>query len=240
MKEKQPLSIVVLAGGLATRLRPMTATLPKSMIEIAGKPFIHHQLKCFERQGIEQVVICTGFLGEQIQSYVEEKQHCFNLDVQFSYDGEKLLGTAGAIKKTLDQLSDNFFVIYGDSFLSCDFNRVENFFIKSEKLALMTVYKNHNQGDKSNIVFQNGKIINYDKINQTSEMQYIDYGLGIFNKRVFVQVPEAEPYDLAVLYQALLTENKLAGFEVEERFYEIGSFSGIEETSDFIRQEEDL
>lgn len=233
----QPYSVVILAGGLATRLRPMTVTIPKSMIEIQGQPFIYHQLKRLEQQGIKEVVICMGYLGEQIQDYIEKNAGQFNLRIQFSYDGDKLLGTAGAIKKTLAKLSEHFFVMYGDSFLTCSFSEVQYYFEKAKQLALMTVYKNHNLGDKSNIIFQNNSIMTYDKTQQTQAMHHIDYGLGIFSKKAFERVPEGQVYDLAVLYQQLLTEKQLLGFEVKERFYEIGSFQGIEETRDFIKQE---
>jgi len=220
--------VVILAGGLATRLRPMTETIPKSLVDVNGEPFIVHQLRLLERNGIRDIVMCVGYLGEQIIKVIGDgKEHGVN--IAYSFDGLQLLGTAGAIKKAMPLLKDTFFVLYGDSYLPCDYKGAQDAFVQGQKPALMTVFRNSGQWDTSNVEFANGQILVYDKKNKTECMQYIDYGLGLFNKQVFTQVPSDGPYDLALLYQNLLTEQQLSAFEIKERFYEAGSFAGIKE-----------
>jgi NDP-sugar pyrophosphorylase family protein len=221
-------NLIILAGGLATRLRPLTETIPKALVDIHGEPFIQHQLALLQRQGIKNVVLSIAYLGDMVQDFLGDGSQ-FGMHVQYSFDGDKLLGTAGAIKKALPLLNDTFFVLYGDSYLPCDFAAVQNAFFQQKKLGLMTVFKNHGKWDTSNVEFSNQTIHVYDKKNRTERMQYIDYGLGMFHKDAFGTIPENEDYDLALLYQELLKKNQLAAHEAKERFYEVGSFAGIEE-----------
>lgn len=233
MMQQQLFSVVILAGGLATRLHPITKTVPKSLLEINGIPFIVHQLNLLQKKGIKKVVLCISNLGEKIVEFLDNKK--FDLDIRYSFDGPMLLGTAGAIKRALPLLDENFFVLYGDSYLECDYMSVQNAFINSQKLALMTLFFNDNQWDTSNVEYENFQIIAYDKKNKTERMKYIDYGLGVFNKAAFQYVSENNFCDLMVLYQSLLNENQLAGHEVNKRFYEIGSLNGIKELSSYLR-----
>lgn len=225
--------ILILAGGLATRLRPLTEKIPKSLIEINGVPFIERQLELLKSRGFKKAVICLGYLGEQVVDYVEANKN-FGLDVSYSFDGDILLGTAGAVKKALPLLPENFFVTYGDSYLPTQYFPIQEHFLKSNKSALMTVFKNNNQWDPSNIEFNSGEILVYDKKNKTSAMQYIDYGLSIYHRSCFDAVATTHPTDLADLLQTLIAQKQLAGFEVHERFYEVGSFTGIEELNTII------
>lgn len=227
--------VVILAGGLATRLRPLTETIPKSLVDVNGEPFIAHQLRQLRHNGIECVTLCLGYLGEMVKEYIGDG-HQFGIKVSYSFDGPKLLGTAGAIKQALPNLGENFFVLYGDSYLPCCFVDVQKTYIESQKMALMTVFNNQGQWDKSNVEFAQGEIRVYDKQNRTDRMHYIDYGLGIFNKKAFDLVPDNEDYDLAMLYQDLLHRHQLAAHEVSERFYEVGSFAGINELGYYLAQ----
>ncbi|MHB1949736.1 MAG: nucleotidyltransferase family protein [Gammaproteobacteria bacterium] len=227
--------IVILAGGLATRLRPLTETIPKALIDINGEPFIAHQLRLLRNNGIKEVTLCLGYLGEMVEEYVGHG-HQFGVNVTYSFDGPKLLGTAGAIKQALPLLGENFFVLYGDSYLTCDYAAVQTTFIASQKTALMTVFRNLGQWDKSNVEFANGNILVYDKTQQTDRMHHIDYGLGIFNQSAFTHIAANQIYDLALLYQDLLRNQQLAAHEVTERFYEVGSFAGINELSVYLNQ----
>jgi len=226
-------TLVLLSGGLATRLQPISLSLPKSLIDINGKPFIEYQLFLLKKQGITDVVICVSYLGGRIEEFVGDGKK-FGIRIQYSYDGDKLLGTGGAIKKALPLLSENFFVMYGDSYLPIDFKKVSDFFQNNKSQALMTVMKNNNKWDKSNVIFKGGKIIKYDKINIVPEMKYIDYGLGLMHKKCFNNVKENEISDLACIYNKLAEEGKLLGFEIKDRFYEVGSFDGIEEFKKYI------
>jgi N-acetyl-alpha-D-muramate 1-phosphate uridylyltransferase len=221
--------VVILAGGLATRLRPMTEVLPKALISIRGEPFINHQLRLLRDQGVHEVVLCLGYLGEMIEELIGNGQQ-FGLNVSYVYDGPTLLGTAGAIKRALPSVfAEHFFVLYGDSYLTCDYASVKAAFLASQKTGLMTVFKNQNQWDTSNVEYKNGQILAYSKSEKTSRMHYIDYGLSVFHRKVFDKVEPLQPSDLSIVCEELVKNNQLGGFEVSQRFYEIGSFAGINE-----------
>jgi NDP-sugar pyrophosphorylase family protein len=227
------LPVAILAGGLATRLRPLTERVPKALLPVNGEPFIAHQLRLLEAAGIERVVLCVGYLGERILEFVGDGAR-FGLTVEFCFDGPVLLGTAGAVKMALPRLGRQFFVLYGDSYLPCDYRSVMTAFESSGKEALITVYRNEGQWDASNIYFADDRILAYDKSSPSSRMRHIDYGLGVFRDSAFAAVAGSEPYDLAVLYQELLRRDELAGVEIRERFYEIGSAEGLRDLSEFL------
>lgn len=231
------LIVAILAGGLATRLRPITETIPKALIEIAGEPFINHQLRCLKKQGISSVVLCIGYLGEMIKSVVGDGSQ-FGLQVRYSFDGPKLLGTGGAINAALPLLGSQFYIFYGDSYLPIEFEPVEKAYFSSKKLGLMTVLRNNNQWDKSNVIYENGLLVEYNKEIVKSDMSYIDYGLGILRADVFATYPERESFDLSKVYNDLSLKNQLFGFEVQNRFYEIGSHQGIVETEEYLKFKE--
>lgn len=226
-------TVAILAGGLATRLRPMTASIPKSMVCVAGRPFIAWQLDYLRGQGITHVVLCIGYLGEQIQAFVGDGK-AFGLHVDYSFDGATLLGTGGALKRALSMLGDIFFVFYGDSYLPIDFQVVAASFTFQQKPALMTVIKNNNQWDKSNVIFLNGELIEFNKHHSQIEMTYIDYGLSVMSATVLAPYSVDERFDLADVYHQLSIEGHLAGFEVQQRFYEIGSHRGLVETANYL------
>jgi len=220
--------VAILAGGLATRLRPITETIPKSLVDVCGEPFIAHQLRMLRARGVEDVVLCVGYRGEQIEQAVGAGS-AFGLRVRYSFDGERLLGTGGAVRRALDLLGDELFVLYGDSYLPCDYRAVLGSFRASGKLALMTVYRNDGRYDTSNVDYDAGTIRRYDKSEPSPAMHHIDYGLGVFRREAFANVADGAGLDLAKLYQALLAKEQLAGYEVTERFYEIGSVAGLQE-----------
>ena len=229
------LPVAILAGGLATRLRPATETVPKALVEIKGEPFLAHQLRLLQRSGIRHVVLCIGYRGEQIQEYAGDGR-AFGLRIDYSFDGPVLLGTAGAIRRALPHLGESFFVLYGDSYLPCDYGAVEQSFVASRKTGLMTVYANEGRWDTSNIEFSDGRIRAYDKTNRTPSMRYIDYGLGVFRREPFESLPDDRPTDLVAVCQELLRRDQLAAFEIHTRFYEAGSAAGIRELEEFLSQ----
>lgn len=229
--------VAVLAGGLATRMRPVTSTIPKSLIPVAGRPFIAHQLDLLARNGFSQVVVCCGHLGEQIEEFVGDGSE-YGCQVRFSYDGMPLKGTGGAIRKALCLLSSEFFVMYGDSYLQLDYQDAFLNFRSRGKLGLMTVFKNENRWDRSNVEFLDSEIRNYDKLNLSPSMHHIDYGLGIFRAEVFRAQPEDEAFDLASVYQDLIRNRELLGYEVRTRFYEIGTPAGLAETDLLLRTQQ--
>jgi MurNAc alpha-1-phosphate uridylyltransferase len=225
-------SVAILAGGLATRLRPITETVPKALVDVGGKPFIVRQLSYLHKQGISRVVLCIGYLGDMVREVVGSGES-FGLVVSYSEDGPKLLGTGGALAKAIPLLGDDFFVLYGDSFLPVNFSAVQDAYEKSKQPALMTVLKNRNQWDKSNVLFVDGQLLEYNKRTPRAEMAYIDYGLGVVSASVLKQHPVGQPFDLADVYQDLSLQGQLAGVEVHERFYEIGSHTGLKEAEEY-------
>jgi len=227
------LPVAILAGGLATRLRPVTQSIPKSMVEVAGEPFVAHQLRQLRREGVERVVFCIGHLGEQIKDFVGSGER-FGLSVAYSFDGDELLGTGGALKRALRELGPAFFVLYGDSYLDVRYALVEQAFLRSSRPALMTVYRNEGKWDASNVHFVDGRLVRYSKVDRSPEMIHVDYGLGILKAEVFDDWT-AGKFDLAEIYMALADRGELAGYEVSQRFYEIGSPSGLEETAAYLR-----
>jgi MurNAc alpha-1-phosphate uridylyltransferase len=224
--------VAILAGGLATRLRPITETIPKALVEVAGKPFIVWQLDYLRGQGVCRVVLCIGYLGEMIEAVVGNGER-FGLEVSYSPDGPTLLGTGGALKKALPFLGEHFFILYGDSFLPINFLQVQQAYVQSKQQALMTVLRNGDRWDKSNVLFTNGRLVEYNKHAPRPDMAYIDYGLGVVSADVLGPYPADEPFDLADVYQELSSKGQLAGLEVHERFYEIGSHEGLKEAEDY-------
>jgi NDP-sugar pyrophosphorylase family protein len=229
--------VALLAGGLATRLRPLTEKFPKSMIEVAGEPFVAHQLRLCRRKGIDRIVICAGYLSEQIEAYVGNGSR-FGLDVRYSVDWPQLLGTGGAIKKAIPLLGETFFILYGDAYLDISYRAVFDTFTGGGLAGLMTVFHNRDRWDKSNVEFAGGVIRRYDKVQRTPAMEYIDYGLGLLKAHVFADWPEGSPFDLAEVYRVLVANQQLAGYEVKHRFYEIGSHGGLKELRLMLRRSE--
>jgi NDP-sugar pyrophosphorylase family protein len=211
----------------------MTQKVPKSLIELNGEPFVLHQLRLLRANGITRAVLCVGYLGEMVRDLVGDGSF-LGVEVEYSFDGPALLGTSGAIRNALGKLGESFFVIYGDSYLPCDYGAVGRAFASSGKAALMTVFRNEGKWDTSNVEFAGGEILAYSKKAHTPRMHYIDYGLGVFRRDAFAEAPPGQAEDLADLYAGLLQRGQLAGFEVHERFYEIGSPVGLKETEAFL------
>jgi NDP-sugar pyrophosphorylase family protein len=220
---------VILAGGLATRLGRLAEHLPKSLAPVGGQPFAVHQIQLLQRHGLTDITFLVGHLGEVIRDTLGDGTK-WGVRLRYVFDGPRRLGTGGAILRALPALSDPFFVLYGDSYLECDYAAVETSFLISGKRGLMTVYRNEDRLDRSNVVYADGRIVCYDKGCRTPQMQHIDYGLGAFRKSAFARHGDDEAFDLVAVYQDLLAKDDLAGHEVLQRFYEIGSPEGLEET----------
>jgi N-acetyl-alpha-D-muramate 1-phosphate uridylyltransferase len=227
------LTVGILAGGRATRLGPLTENVPKSLLRVNGEPFAIHQLRLLHSKGIHRVVICVGHLGALIQRAIGDCSD-LGLQVDYSFDGPSLLGTAGAIKNALPKLGDSFFVIYGDSYLPCDYQAIASNFESAGVLGIMTVFRNEGKWDTSNVEYESGEILAYNKTQRTSRMHYIDYGLGVFRAEAFEGLPAGKACDLAEVYRDLLQRKQLGAFEVRDRFYEIGSPAGLRETGELL------
>lgn len=227
------LPVAILAGGLATRLRPITEKIPKSLVEVAGEPFLSHQLRLLHSHGIRKAVLCVGYLGEMIERDYGDGS-AFGIELRYSFDGPVLLGTGGALRQALPMLGDAFFVLYGDSYLPVDYAAVEAAWRASGKDALMTVFRNEGAWDTSNVEFSGGKIVRYDKRERTPAMLHIDYGLSIFTMKVLADRKAGEPFDLGDLQRDLVAQGRMAGYEVRQRFYEVGSHAGLDELNQLL------
>jgi len=230
--------VVILAGGLAVRLRPITEEIPKAMVEVAGEPFMAHQLRLLRARGIENVIISAWHLGEMIEEYLGDGAQ-FGMNVQYVFDGEKALGTAGAIRKALKLLESPFFVLNGDTYFPCDFTAIQAFYEKDSRPGLMTVNRNQMHWHDSNVELQEGEIVRYDKKNRDELMKHVDAGLGLFDPRVFAHLEEGQSIDMTEVMQKLLVEGNLIAYEESQRFYEIGSFDGLKELDNILSEEPD-
>jgi NDP-sugar pyrophosphorylase family protein len=226
--------VAILAGGLATRLRPITEKIPKLLVEVAGEPFFSHQLRLLKKNDLTKIVLCVGYLGEQIVAQYGDGAK-WGVQIDYSFDGEKLLGTGGALIRALPKLGDAFYVLYGDSYLPVDYQAVGRAFLASGQPGLMTVFENHGAYDASNVRFEDGRIRLYSKKEKLPQMRHIDYGLGVFRASAFAACPRETVVDLATVQSNLSREGRLAGYELKERFYEIGSPAGLNELDQLLR-----
>jgi len=222
---------VILAGGLGTRMRPLTETCPKTLLPVRGRPFAWHQLHWLAAQGITEVVYCIGHQGDRIRRYWAE-QPLPVPSIRFVDEGEQLRGTAGALRLACEEgvLDENFFVLYGDSFLPVEFTPVWGAFQASNRPALMTVLRNAGRWGRSNVIYQPGRVMLYDK-SAAPGMQFIDYGLSCLRRDLF---DGPTPPDLATLFHELSLQGRLAAFEVHQRFYEIGSPEGLRDFEQYL------
>jgi NDP-sugar pyrophosphorylase family protein len=221
------LTVAILAGGYATRIKSISDHVPKSLIEINGKPFLEWQLELLEKNGISRVVLCVSHKAKQIEEYIATRK-IGDLEIHFSHDGKSQLGTGGSIVNALDLLREEFVVIYGDSYLPIDYNKIINYFKDQGLPALMTVKRNKLSHEKNNVIFKKGKIELYDKAVSIPKMKHIDFGLSIFKAKSFEKYKKGDFLDLSVMQNESSILGILAGYEVFEPYYEVGSFQGIE------------
>jgi NDP-sugar pyrophosphorylase family protein len=224
---------VILSGGLASRLRPLTNTVPKAMIPVAGRPFIDHQLQLLSRNGIKDVILCLGYLGEQIAAFVGDGAK-WSLRVQYSWEREQLLGTGGALKLAEPLLAEEFFLTYGDSYLPIDHAAVAEAFSRCSNLGMLVVYKNEDKFDRSNVVVDGDLVCTYDKQERTPDMVYIDYGLSALKREAVKLIPPGTVSPLDILIKSLVVARQLAAFVTTTRFFEIGSWQGIHDLETFL------
>jgi N-acetyl-alpha-D-muramate 1-phosphate uridylyltransferase len=226
-------TVCILAGGRGKRLGARVTDVPKPLLEVAGEPFLFHQLRLLARHGATRVVLCVGYLGERIRERIGPRQ--FGLTIEYSFDAPGLDGTLGAIRRAQDLLGDRFLVLYGDTYLRLDYRAAAAEWLRSGCLGLMVVMRNDGRWDVSNTVYSGGRVIEHDKSALTSAMRWIDYGLGGLEVRALERVPASER-DLSSLYNRLAQLGELCGYEARERFYEIGRPESLAETDAFLRR----
>jgi len=227
------MQVVILAGGLGTRLGKLTAALPKALVPVNGKPFLAHVLALLKGNDLGRILILHGHHGRKLEKAFGDGSR-LGLQIAYRHDGPHLLGTGGALRNALQLLEDEFLVLYGDTYLDIDYAAVVQAFRASGRPALMTVLRNQGRWDTSNVIFREGKLLRYDKKNPVPEMDFIDYGLAALRREVVEERPAEHSIDLADLYSRLVGENRMAGFEVSHRFYEIGTPQGLAETERYL------
>jgi NDP-sugar pyrophosphorylase family protein len=225
--------VCILAGGLGTRLGERVRDTPKPLLKVAGEPFLVHQLRLLAGHGAREVVLCVGYRGEQIESRIGSER--LGIRVRYSFDAPGLDGTLGAIRRALPLLGERFLVLYGDTYLRIDYAEVARVWRESDLPAVMTVLHNEGRWDTSNVRYEEGRVLAYDKRAPTPDMRWIDYGLGGLTVDA-LSVVDGEENDLAHLYQRLAALDCLCGYEATERFYEIGTPSGLKEADAFLRR----
>jgi len=220
--------MVILAGGLGTRLRSLTTEVPKALIPVGGKPFLHHQIDLLKRRGIRDIVLCVGHLGDRVKDYFGDGRW-LGVRIRYSQEEGPLLGTAGAIKNAESLLGDDFFLMYGDSYLMIDYRMVTRYFRRFDRLGLMVVWRNVDRFERSNVMVEGNLVTAYNKDQKSPDMVYINYGLSVLRKEALAFIPAGRPFSQEDFYQILIDQGELLTFEVEQRFYEIGSPKGLEE-----------
>ncbi|MDA4112345.1 MAG: sugar phosphate nucleotidyltransferase [Thaumarchaeota archaeon] len=227
---------VILAGGLGTRLRPLTNTTPKPMVLVNGRPFLEYELKLLAKNGISDFVLCVGYLGEVIRDYFGSGEK-LGISIQYSFDGEEPLGIAGALKRAEPILQDVFIVTYGDSYLRAEYAGAMKQFLRAGKLGMMLAYENHNRYGRSDLAIKDGFVTRYDKQHQTPDMVWINYGISILRRETLKSIPSDQKYDEEQFYGELIKKNELLAFVVKDRFFEIGTGPALKEFESFISGE---
>jgi len=229
------MQLVILCGGLATRLGKLTKNVPKSMIRIDGRPFLEHQIDNVKKHGIADIVLCVSHLSESIEKYFGDGKN-FGVHIQYSYDGDKLLGPIGALKHAESYLDDVFFSMYGDSYVFVDFENIYAAFLKENKLGMMTAYQNFDKIDTSNLVILDGKVVKYNN-GKTKDMTFIDYGTSVFRKKALDIVPKNVVFSTKDFYSKLIAADELLAFKVKKRFYHIGDPLALEDFQTYIKNQ---
>lgn len=224
---------VILAGGLGTRMKPLTEAIPKAMVPVNGRPFLDYQLGLLRHEGIRDIVLCVGHLADQIESYVGDGAR-FGLKVSYSEERDGLLGTAGALKQAEPLLADRFFVINGDSYLLLDYRAVMAYARCLGCLGLMVVYHNRNQIGPSNVALEGSFVSIYDKEGRSPGLEYIDFGATVLRKEALALLPAGVPVSQGELCQMLIDRRQLAALRTPQRFYEVGSPRGLHEFQEVV------
>lgn len=228
---------VILAGGLGTRMRPFTEKMPKALIPVNGIPFLDHQLRHLKRSGVTNVLLSVCYMADQIRDYAGDGSK-WGLKIEYVDDGQEPLGTAGALRLALDEnkLDEAFLLTYGDSYLPISASDIFAFFQQGRSELLMTLFPNQDRWDKSNVVFESGRVKLYDKKQRSQSMHHIDYGMLAMRRAIAKEIPAGKKTDLSDLLHEMSKQGRISGIEVKERFYEIGSPEGLRDLEAYLEK----
>ena len=224
---------VILAGGLGTRLRPLTETTPKAMTPVLGRPFIDYEMDLLKRGGVDDFVICVGHLGDAIEKHLGDGRSK-GVRIAYSYDGPSLLGPAGALKRAEPFLGESFLVTYGDAYLRAPYGKLMGALASSGRLGVMAVFKNENRYGTSDLVVEGGMVVKYDKRNRVDGMDWINFGVSALRKDALGMIPPGRACGEEEFYGALIARGELLAFQVKDRFYEIGTPASLAEFERFL------
>ncbi len=231
----EDIQTIILAGGMGTRIQSVAGDLPKSMIPVAGRPFIEHQLELLRVNGLSQVLLLTGYRGELIQQHVGDGSRWGMRVTYVQEDPDALLGTGGALVHALPHLEARFVTLYGDSYLPVDFQSMIAWYDGQDCPAVMSVFRNEGQWDRSNVRVEAGRVVHYSKASKPGEADHIDYGLSLFTREIMESYAHhSMPLDLAVIQGDLVARGLLAAYPVTQRFYEIGKPEGLAELEAYL------
>ncbi len=226
----------ILVGGLGTRLGSLTKSVPKPMVLVAGKPFLEHEIGLLKGGGIDDFVLCVGHLGEKVESHFGDGGR-WGVRVRYSYDGPKLLGPAGALKKAEPLLDERFLVTYGDAYLRADYRRLMSALEKSGKLGAMAVYENHDRYGRSDVVVRDGMVARYQKSGKAPGMDWVNFGVSALRRSALSFVRAGRECGEEEFYGELIKRGELLAFPVKDRFYEIGTPESLKEFERFISRQ---
>jgi N-acetyl-alpha-D-muramate 1-phosphate uridylyltransferase len=229
------MQVVILSGGLGTRLRSLAPNIPKAMVPVTGRPFVYHQLDMLKQQGFTDILMCVGYLGDQIQSELGDGSS-LGVSIRYAWESEGvLLGTGGALVNALPKLQNHFLVMYGDSYLPIDFKRMAEWIQEKHISSAMSVFRNEGRWDHSNTQVKSGLVSFYSKTALPGECSFIDYGLLFFHKETILKyLGHPMPLDLSTIQKQLVEAHEMAAYEVTERFYEVGKPEGLAELESFL------
>lgn len=226
------MQVVVLAGGLATRMLPRTETVPKALLEVAGRPFVDWQLELLARSGCDEVVFCIAHLGEQIRAHVGDGRR---FGVTVTYVVDELLGTAGALRAAMPHLADVFLVTYGDSYLPFDYGEPVRILRAHDDCdGVLAIYNNAGKYEISNVATDGTWVLRYDKRVRDPSFDHVDYGAMALRREVVAGLPPGK-LGLDGVQTDLAARHRLRACVARERFYEIGSPGGLAELDAYLK-----
>lgn len=225
---------LILAGGMGTRLRPVTYHIPKPMVPIHGKPFLWHQLMLLRENGFKDILLLVGYLGHVIEEYFRDGCD-IGMKIRYSYE-DAPLGTAGAIKNADKVITGDFLLLNGDTFLPIDYVAMSAFFLRCGKIGLIAVSSDSSQINTYNMkITESAVVASYDKKNAVG-MNCKDAGAGFYKRSVLELIDKYNASSFEEdIYPRLISESGLAAYKTDTKIYDIGTQQGLKAISERLK-----